>query len=114
MLRGIDYSVEFVEKREDLILDMEYRHNILLVYKEILHNIRKHSKAHSARISIEANEDEFRVSIHDNGIGFDSSKTYDGNGLGNLRRRAQKMGGKIIINSERQKGTEVTLNVKIP
>jgi len=114
MLRGIDYSFEFAEKREDSSLDMEYRHNIMLVYKEILHNIVKHSAARSVRISIEANEDEFRMRVRDDGIGFDPSKTHNGNGLVNLKRRAQKMGGEIIISSECQKGTEITLNVKIP
>ena len=96
------------------VLDMEFRRNILLIYKEILHNILKHANASRVDIVLQEQHENFMLTITDNGVGFDPSLAYTGNGLKNLQNRAVKSGGKLEIKSSTGKGTSICLNAKIP
>ncbi|MBI4536156.1 MAG: hypothetical protein HY708_07745 [Ignavibacteriae bacterium] len=113
MLRYTEYSFDVTGSQEETVLNMESRQNIILMYKEVLHNIVKHSNATFVLIGVEVDADEFRLRIADNGVGFDVSREYDGNGLRNLRRRAEKLGC-VEINSKADKGTEIRLVTRIP
>ena len=60
---------------------MEFRRNILLMYKEVLHNIQKHARATQVRILINEDPGCFTITIEDNGVGFDTALPSSGNGL---------------------------------
>jgi signal transduction histidine kinase len=84
------------------------RRHIFLVIKELLQNALKHSKAKDISVSIELLlEKTLRISYSDNGIGFDTSKVTEGNGLKNINRRINENEGGIKITSELKKGTHV-------
>ena len=57
-----------------------------------------------------------RLSVRDNGIGFDPQTTDDDGHLGlvTMRERAQQVGGHVTVNSTRRRGTEVVAVVPIP
>ncbi len=92
-------------------LDMEFRRNLILVYKEILNNIAKHSKAKNVNINVETNGKTFVLSIEDDGVGFDTEEAAkkDGHGLSSLQRRAEKLNGVVTIESTPGHGTTTTL-----
>jgi len=113
MLQGIEHSFEFVEMQKEVVLDMDLRHNIILIYKEALHNIIKHSKATAVAMRVEVSRNEFKLRIRDNGIGFDPSAKRKGNGLENMKWRGEKF-GYLEIGSAAQEGTEILLVAKIP
>jgi signal transduction histidine kinase len=51
--------------------------------------------------------------VSDNGKGFDTSRNFSRNGLKNMKYRSEKIGGKLTIHSEIDKGTIVTLAVRV-
>jgi signal transduction histidine kinase len=51
--------------------------------------------------------------IHDDGIGFDTQEADSGNGLMNMKKRAQSLKGKLQINSWINQGTTVTLEAAV-
>jgi signal transduction histidine kinase len=54
------------------------------------------------------------MTIVDNGRGFDANAASLGNGLRNMRERAQALGGDLLISSTVSSGTTVTLRASIP
>jgi signal transduction histidine kinase len=93
-------------------LTIEARRNIYLVVREALHNVVKHSEATSVTITLEVFEDGFRIGVKDDGKGFDPEHLeFPGNGLVNMRKRMQEIGGTIQIRSEKGKGTGIIVDV---
>jgi signal transduction histidine kinase len=95
-------------------LPLNFRRNALPIFKETLHNIVKHSKATRVEIAVRRHANVFELRIHDNGIGFDPHARSSGNGLKNLKRRAQEMPGELLIESQPGQGTTLTLRARIP
>ncbi len=96
------------------VVDMDFRRNILLIYKEILHNIIKHARAKTIDISIDETDSQFHLTIRDDGVGFDPSQPGPGHGMKTLTTRAGRLGGSVHIESARGKGTTVVVTAKIP
>jgi signal transduction histidine kinase len=92
------------------------RHNIFLIVKEALTNALKHSCAREAFVQANVSRGSLAIVVHDDGKGFDSSSPSraKGNGLGNMRRRAEAMGGALVIESAAGKGVTVRLTVPLP
>ncbi len=53
------------------------------------------------------------MTIRDNGKGFDENSNTQGNGLNNMKKRAEEMGGKLYIESKRSEGTLIRLSVAV-
>jgi ligand-binding sensor domain-containing protein/signal transduction histidine kinase len=98
-------------------LPPEMRHNIFLVVKEALTNALKHAGAREVRIHAKADTNTLEIGVADDGHGFDPGVPKAGNrrqGLGNMHRRAEAMGGTLTLHSQPGKGTTVTLTVPFP
>ncbi|MSR65792.1 MAG: hypothetical protein EXS24_00255 [Pedosphaera sp.] len=81
-------------------LSHDFRQSVFLMFKETLTNITKHAHATVVEISISEIAGEWRLSIRDNGVGFDPDAVSRGNGLKNLRRRAEQLQGALKITSQ--------------
>ena len=79
--------------------------------KEAIHNLTRHSQASEARIEIEFDADHLRILIADNGCGL-PEKVRAGRGLGNMKRRAEELGGSCGISTS--EGTSVLFNLPLP
>jgi PAS domain S-box-containing protein len=83
--------------------------------RELLINVAKHAQARRAKVSIWREDDEVRIEVKDDGVGFDPSELYTpegrtrGFGLFNIRERLEFLGGHIQLKSEQGSGTRVTL-----
>jgi signal transduction histidine kinase len=85
------------------------RRNIFLSIKETLHNTLKHSRASLVTIDITIDE-ELSIRIRDNGVGMDPDKLrLFGNGLKNIRKRMESIGGTINIGNDGGVKTILTL-----
>jgi signal transduction histidine kinase len=99
------------------------RHNLFLAAKEALHNAVKHSGASETLIQLIVNDNSFELSVEDNGRGFSpgaepgatAGRLASGNGLANMARRLEEIGGRYDIRSAPGKGTKVvfTLAIKV-
>jgi signal transduction histidine kinase len=112
-LREISFSFISDENLLHEKLSLEVKRNILLMFKEILQNIIKHSRANTVKIEIRKVKDSLVLKILDDGIGFNFNEVKRGNGLTNLFFRTKAIAGKLDIDSKTGKGTEVALNLNI-
>ncbi len=99
------------ETGNDTALKMEKRKDVFLIYKELLNNILKHSKATTVNIHIKTIDGYLRMVIADNGKGFDIDQPTYRNGLKNLKLRVTRWKGQFNIESN---DTGTTVNVNIP
>lgn len=107
-----DISVRFKQKGLDRNkkMDVLFRQNLFSIYKEAVNNILKHSGATEVNIVLVNSYKDFKMKIRDNGSGFDQEGIRKGNGLQNMKMRANRLGGNLdIINSE---GTTILLKTK--
>jgi signal transduction histidine kinase len=108
--------VEFEATGSDKRLPDETELALFRITQEALNNIRKHSKASSARVTLEYTESRLRLKITDNGIGFADFKksSFDkksGLGLLGMRERAQLVSATLTIDSTLGSGTTVCVEV---
>ncbi len=112
---------EFISPEEVLStkLSLEFRRNIFLCYKEILHNITKHSKATKAEIKVYIQNGVFFLEISDNGTGFNADAYFNddqiktsGYGLKNIKRRINALGGHVKFESSAGNGTKIIIKIK--
>ena len=87
---------------------------ILRITQEALHNIHKYARAHLACVDLEYTEDDVRILITDDGVGFDPQQPHgnsalmgSGFGLIAMRERAQAAGGHFHVSSWPNNGTRV-------
>ncbi len=93
-------------------LSVETRRNVYLVVREAVHNVVKHSDAKSVTITLEVFEGGFRIGVKDDGKGFDPERLeFPGNGLVNMRKRMEEIGGDLLILSKPGEGAEILLTV---
>lgn len=94
-------------------LSPEERANLFLTAKEAMNNILKHSHATEVWLRISMEEDRFKLSLEDNGRGFDpeAAEHRDRNGLANMASRAAELGGTLTVQSTPGRGTTLTLAV---
>ena len=98
----------------DLKLPMEMRKNIFLIFKEAINNAAKYSGCKNIFVNMQMQTRMFILSIADDGEGFDITNAANGNGLTNMRKRAQELEGEISLISELNKGTIIKLSLLLP
>ncbi len=114
LIHAIKYEIDRWKRFTDDIIELEIIGNVdflnnkneLLVFRiiqEALNNIIKYAKASTIVIRIEQTDYELKISISDNGIGFDIEKIYENkpvgkmSGLKNMKQRAEILRGKLNI-----------------
>jgi signal transduction histidine kinase/ligand-binding sensor domain-containing protein len=107
-------------------LTSEIRHNVFLALKEAMHNIVKHAHATEVWMSLELQPHGFVLLVADNGCGFDwralgprvvpateGVRLAGGNGLSNMQKRLEEIGGRCQWQTAPGEGTRVKLVVVI-
>lgn len=87
--------------------------HVFLIYKEILVNIIRHSKASFVEIEIEIQKNNIVLLIKDNGIGFDTTEKKKGYGLHSIRRRVERLQGTISIISAKNCGCSISISIDL-
>lgn len=83
--------------------------NLYRIIQEGLQNINKYSRAKNATVLINKNNNDIKVVVADDGIGFEPEKNKGGIGLKNFRKRAAAINGVVNITSALGKGTKIEL-----
>jgi len=94
-------------------LAMVQRKNFYLFFKEAVNNAVRHAQAAIIDIDIDIKGPSIRVTVIDDGKGFDAGITNKGNGLKNMQRRAAELNASLTIDSVKDKGTVVTLEFTV-
>ncbi|MCW3090890.1 MAG: hypothetical protein JWP81_1959 [Ferruginibacter sp.] len=111
------YNLEIcftVDKKVDEVkLQMDRRHEMFLIYKEALLNSGKHGNSKFADVDIRLEKSKLKMSISDNGNGFDTEATSFGRGLNEMRKKAATLNALLQIRSKENTGTEVKLEMNL-
>lgn len=100
-----DQSFADLKKDQKLVL--------IRVIQECLNNAIKHAQPHQLIIQIKANGTSRRIQITDDGVGFDSTQSYGGSGMSNLKKRMETIGGTFYMTSVVGSGTDITLELPL-
>lgn len=102
----------------DIKPPFEFSRNLIMICKEALHNILKHSEAKNASIEFIKPDPKdhysFIILIKDDGKGIDIEKINKGNGLENMNKRIARLNGKIELDHHLPTGTVIIVRLKIP
>jgi two-component system nitrate/nitrite sensor histidine kinase NarX len=89
---------------------LEYEIQIFHIIREALTNISRHSGATHARLFVDAKFGYLVFTIEDNGIGARAFSPLEGHyGMTIMRERAQRIGGRIKVESAEGLGTQIQL-----
>ncbi|WKY44940.1 histidine kinase N-terminal 7TM domain-containing protein [Eubacteriaceae bacterium ES2] len=98
---------------ENLKLRPDQQANILSIVKEALNNAIRYAGAQNIKISLNRLPKHFCIWITDDGKGFDVEKSYEDHyGLKIMKERAAEIGARITIESDLNKGSQISLCVK--
>lgn len=110
----IEGTFTFPDEIPAFPMSSELRRNLFLTVKEAFHNIAKHSGAGKVHMSLHFEKLSLKIIIEDDGVGFDQKKINGwGNGLTNMHKRIEELGGSFYINSEVGKGTLIEFAVRL-
>jgi signal transduction histidine kinase/HAMP domain-containing protein len=94
-----------------LDLPSQARREVWRIIVEALNNVVKHAGASRVSVQIAAQADNLKVSIQDDGAGFDSRGSFPGMGLRNMQTRAAALAGQLTVASAPGQGTLVQLSI---
>jgi signal transduction histidine kinase len=113
---NVKCRLEMPARLSRLTLPAEVRHDLFLVVKEALNNVLKHARATEVRVRMAETATGVEIEIEDNGRGFEpgsASAVRRGNGLENMRRRMEHLGGGFSLTSAPGQGTKLAFTVSV-
>lgn len=115
MLDGKEIAAQlnFPSDMEKMSMPMDQRRDFYLIFKEAVNNLVKYSKATEAVVDVHIDEHNIQLKVADNGKGFDLNNTRMGNGLQNMKQRADKWKANLEIQSKPNEGTSILLSMNI-
>jgi signal transduction histidine kinase len=112
-LRDIDLEFNAPVLEQNLKLGMNVRRDLLLVFKEAVNNVARHSKCSRVAIDFSIDGETLSLRICDNGAGFDPQLESAGHGLVSMRRRVESLAGNLKVDSNEGSGTSVSLVIPV-
>ncbi len=94
---------------ERLKLSMVERRQVYLLFKEAVNNAVKYSGSKTIDVLFGQEQGMVKLIVADKGAGFDVSRKSSGNGLRNMQKRAEELGGKFICDTKSGEGTTIAL-----
>jgi signal transduction histidine kinase len=123
--RGVDEYIKTFRERTQLPvtfersgvpgkLDPDAQLAIFRVLQECLSNAVKHAEAKSVQVKLDFDPNRVVLAVHDDGKGFDPAAQKMGHyGLRNMRERAIKIGGDLIIDSRPGEGAKFAFSIPV-
>jgi PAS domain S-box-containing protein len=109
MTAGTALRAEFAAEGERRELPAEWEENLLRIGQEALTNAIRHAQATELKMHLVFDHREIRLSLRDNGRGFDPTGRHEGFGLQGMRERVESMGGHFSIQSAKDSGTAISI-----
>ena len=108
----VNVSVSGNERRLEPYLEVM----VFRAIQELMGNAARHSQATMLKLNVDLTDDLIRVSVDDNGKGFniDSVQQEQSLGLKLIRERAEMLGGTFEVDSAVGKGTRITFSLPAP
>ena len=110
IFNGTPVQCELSLEEQPYHLPSRIRSELLRIGKEALTNVLKHSQANRVQMELAYGKQNLQLSVMDDGRGFirrSGGEVQTGYGLTSMQQRAERLGGKITIESQPQRGTRV-------
>ena len=106
---------EFSAATSDLPLNPDVKREVLLIFKEAVHNAMRHSSCHRVAVELSLNSAWLVIRMEDDGVGIagEGVSTNGGHGLTNMQNRAARVGGMLEVNSIPGQGVTSVLRVPL-
>jgi len=107
--------VKVMTSGKPVVLDPLVEHDIMMVAREAVSNAIRHAHPHEVALGIHFQRGKLRMTVHDDGCGFDPAQVAPENGghfgLIGMRERAERLGGHFAVRSAPGRGTELSVEV---
>jgi signal transduction histidine kinase len=125
---GLEYAlaslIEDFSRRTKITVDFKHRDGLdniqeeaaLACYRivqESLTNILRYAKATGVKIQLSRIDDNIRIEVEDNGIGFEPERMKKTTGITGMRERAVALGGYFNLESSPGKGTHISTLIPV-
>lgn len=110
---GINFEFNKDNSAEDIKLPMEQRRDLYLIFKEAVNNAVKYASCRLIDIDIFQKNNQLKMRISDDGKGFNPTIISKGNGLYNMKKKAEANGGTFQIKSSADEGTEIIVTFPV-
>jgi ligand-binding sensor domain-containing protein/two-component sensor histidine kinase len=107
---NIDFELQHQGLQEEEKLEMNFRQDVYLTFKEAINNVVKHSNAGKVKIDIKKDHHYFTLQIRDDGKGL-NGRNGNGHGLHNMQLRAERLKAQLEMISD--KGLLISLKVPV-
>ncbi len=124
LMAAIEWYGEAFEKRTGIQLNFKSNMsdfnpiktistNVYRIYQEVLTNIARHANASLIETNLNETQNEYQLSVRDNGDGFDLNELKSKRTLGllGMKERSLLIGGNLEIETQKTKGTIITLRI---
>jgi signal transduction histidine kinase len=103
------------ERFRQFRLPLDVSRNLTMIFKEALNNCLKYAEATSVHMDVVLkDQDTLQLKLTDNGKGFDMHSVRKGHGITNMHVRAERIKGRLYIDSNGDNGTIITLTFRLP
>ena len=124
LVAALDWQAREVSKRTGMLVDTvdenvsenlpeEHKTCVYRIVQEALNNCSKHAYAKKVRVVVRQETNYLRVSIEDDGKGFDASRVR-GLGLVGMNERVSQLGGVLKVESDPARGTRLRVDLPLP
>jgi signal transduction histidine kinase len=124
LVAALEWQAREVSKRTGMLVDTveenvsdnlpeEHRTCVYRIVQEALNNCSKHAYAKNVRVVVRQEPNHLRVSIEDDGRGFDANRVR-GLGLVGMNERVSQLGGVLKVDSDPTRGTRLRVDLPLP
>ncbi len=106
-------KVSFKFHNEVTNYDYQTKSVLIRICQEFMQNSIKHSKCKNINLVLSKSNECLKFILNDDGSGFDINKKSDGIGLNNMKKRTEIIGGKSILQSSNEMGTQLTISIPL-
>ncbi|MEJ5994731.1 ATP-binding protein [Pedobacter sp. Du54] len=111
-LRKFNVNLELTN--EELFLPYQTKNVIVRVVQEFVQNSMKYANCETLSLSMVKLNQELKIILKDDGVGFDLENiSENGIGLINIKKRVELLGGRFLLQSTKNIGTTLTIEISI-
>ena len=113
---GLRYRLEAPPQLPGTPITPELRHNVFLASKEAITNVVRHAQATAVSLRLRLEPTSFTLEIEDNGRGLgrlDPKAAQTRNGLRNMRKRMEDIGGSFYMGPGPERGAVIRLTAPL-
>lgn len=107
------YKINLSTTGQVAFMDTDAELVLFRMVQEVLNNMVKHADATAIDIILHYSIGLLTVQVSDNGKGFNTAETHPGTGLQNIKKRAALLKGNVIINSGKNIGTKIKIEIPL-